>query len=60
MHSGSGVWMGFIISLGVFILSDVSMVFVMRWLAVWGSSWRVVFLRVRSMCLVNWGQLAFL
>ena len=58
--SGSGVWVGFIIPLGMFIRSDVSMGFVMRWLAVWGSSWREVFLRVCSMCLVNWGKLAFL
>ena len=50
MLSGSGVWVGFIISLGMFIWSDVSMAFVMRWLAVWGSSWRGVFLRVCSMC----------
>ena len=60
MLSGSGVWVGFIIPLGMFIRSDVSMAFVMRWLAMWGSSWRGVFLRVCSMCLVNWGQLAFL
>ena len=36
MLSGSGVWEGFIIPLGMFIRSDVSMAFVMRWLAVWG------------------------
>ena len=33
---------------------------VMRGLAVWGSSWRGVFLRVCYMCLVTWGQMAFL
>ena len=55
MLLGSGVWVGFIIPLGMFIRSDVSMAFVMRWLAVWGSLWRGVFLRVCSICLVNWG-----
>ena len=33
MLSGSGVWVGFIIPLGMFIRSNVSMAFVMRWLA---------------------------
>ena len=34
MLSGSGVWAGFIISLKMYIRSDVSMAFVMTWLAV--------------------------
>ena len=43
MFSKSRVWVGFIVLLGMFIRSDVSMVFVMRWLAVWLSSWRGCF-----------------
>ena len=49
---GSGVWVGFIVPLGMFLRSDASMAFVMRWLAVWESSWRGVFLSVCSMSLV--------
>ena len=31
MFSGSGVWVGFIVPLGIFLWSDASIAFVMRW-----------------------------